>query len=249
MNRQPIWSGQSLKTPHNCPDKARKVRDLFDLIAPRYDLANTIISLGLSEYARSRLIRYVQTRLPRPQLILDLCSGPATIARNLAAKLNPPRIFAADFALNMLKTAQKHKLPANITLLCADAMNLPFPDNTFDLVTCVYGLRNFEDLGSGLHQIHRVLKPHGIMVAIDFQLPPNRIFRPIFNLYFKHLLPLIGSVITGSYGTGAYQYLPQSVTAWHDEGFLIESFYRAGFAHACSQRIGPGVMIMLAGEK
>lgn len=249
MMTDPFWPEYLIEDPHRCPDKAERVREMFNRIAPRYDLANTIISLGLAKYCRARLIRYVQERPQSPERILDICAGPGSISRMMARKLPGCRVVAADFAFNMLKTAQRYRLPTNLYFSCADGLRLPFQDNTFDVVTCAYGLRNLQDLERGLAEMHRVLKPGGRLAALDFQLPKNRLFRPLFRLYFTRILPLIGSIVTGTSRDGPYKYLPCSVATWYDEPALVDAMIRVGFSDARSRRLGLGTVILLSGEK
>lgn len=247
MKPDRIWSDTMLQDPHRCPDKARRVREMFNLIAARYDLANTIISFGLAQYARRRLIKHLKKSRKEPAAILDLCAGPATLTRVLAKNFQTPDLLAVDFAFNMLKTAQRRNLSGRIMLACADAMNLPFPDDIFDVVTCVYGLRNFQDLRQGLTEIHRVLKPGGQLAALDFQLPSNPIFRPVYKFYFNRIMPLIAAAVTGKYRP--YKYLPSSVSTWYDEAELLSSLSDVGFTQTRCRRIGQGVIILLTGIK
>jgi len=247
--RQPIWSDRLLADPHAAPDKAERLRMLFDLVAPRYDLANAVISLGLSEYARFRLVRRIRRLCPRPHRVLDLCCGPATLSKVLARTFPHANVVGADFSFRMLQTARRRTLPPNHRLAAADAMALPFANRSFDLVTCAYGLRNFADLDRGLREIGRVLKPGGRLVALDFQIPRNRLFRPIFTFYFRRVLPLVGGLLTGSLGSGAYHYLPSSVANWHSRDFLLECLRKAGFHETRCRTVGPDVMVLLTGAK
>ncbi len=246
---EPIWPDELLSNPHDAADKPDRVRRIFDLIAPRYDLANTIISFGLSKYARRRLLRHVEQQRSTTRRILDLCCGPATQSKLLAARFPDARIVAADFAINMLTTAQAQHLPANHELVCADAMALPFPDDTFDLVTCSYGLRNLIDLPKGLAEIHRVLTPGGAIAALDFQIPQNRIFKPLFCFYFKHVLPLIGAIVTGQRKADPYKYLTYSVSSWYGRDLLVQLMESAGLHNARAQSVGTDAIILLTGRK
>lgn len=246
---EPIWPEEYLDDPHGRPDKATRVRAMFDLIAPRYELANTIISLGLSKCARRKLLGHIRQRVSRPLRILDLCAGPGTLSRILATRYADAEVVAVDFSLNMLRTARTQRLIPNHGLVCADALDLPFADETFDLVTCVYGLRNFQDLDRGLGEAVRVLKNGGMFAALDFQMPRNRAFRSLFRVYFDRVLPVVGSLITGSRGQNAYKYLTSSVASWYDRAELVGLLRRAGLNRPGLGRVGPGVIVLLSGVK
>lgn len=245
----PIWPEELLGDVHARPDKAERVKRTFNLIAARYDLANVVISFGLSEYARGKLIRYLRRRVPGPQRILDLCAGPATLSRRLAKAFPAAQIMAVDFAVNMLHAARRHALPKNHHLVCADALALPFENDCFDLVTCVYGLRNLQSLPAGLAEIHRVLRGGALLAALDFQIPQGRLLKPLFGFYFTRVLPRLGAFFTGTARHDAYAYLPHSVTGWHDRRFLVECLSRVGFVQAGARRMGSDAFILLTGVK
>jgi len=247
--RDPIWPDELLDDPHRWADKSVRVKEMFDLIAQRYDLANTIISFGLAQYARYRFVQHIRSRLTEARGILDVCAGPGTMAVVLARTYPRAEVTAVDFSLNMLKAARRGIPSAAAALTCADALALPFRDNTFDLITCAYGLRNLQDLDRGLSEASRVLKPSGLFAALDFQMPRHGAFRWVFNLYFTHVLPVLGAIVAGRGRPNPYKYLPCSVTSWYDQDGLVRSFDRAGLKDIFASRIGPGVVVIISGVK
>ncbi len=231
-----IWSKQELEDPHRAADKARKVQAMFNAIAYRYDLANTVISFGQAGRWR-RCLADMAAKTADIHTILDLCCGTGAMMDVLSRRFPRAGIFGVDFAVEMLRASgQRHPCAA------ADALHLPFPDGRFDLLSCVFGLRNLESLECGLREIHRVLRPGGTVAVLEFQTPKSGVLRPFFNAYFQHVLPVIGSLSTFSFRLGAYEYLPRSVKSWYDGDFLIKLFQTTGFARVCVRKLCLGAV-------
>src|SRR5258707_7779280 len=200
-------------------DASKKVREMFTQIAPRYDLLNHLLSLHLDRIWRARTARRLQSILGRPEaLVLDLCCGTGDLAFALA-RAGSARIVGADFAHTMLIRARKkgavQAQPANQTTASqmpffeADALRLPFPSASFDLVTSAFGFRNLANYESGLREIQRVLKPGGAIAILEFTEPPEGLRGDFYRWYFSKVLPKIGGLISGQ--QSAYTYLPKSV--------------------------------------
>lgn len=225
------WSNEELKDPHGREDKAQKVQAMFNAIARRYDLANTVISFGQAGGWRKTLAKMIRERPGRPERVLDLCCGTGDMMKLMARVFPGAKIFGADFAVKMLerikwKSKSKSK---RFPCVAADALQMPFAHGQFDLVTCTFGLRNFQTLETGLQEIHRVLRPGGTLAVLEFQPPVGRLGGFFFNLYFHRILPILGTLVTASRKTGAYEYLPRSVSSWYGGNFLIELMAKKGF--------------------
>lgn len=185
---------------------------MFSEIAPRYDLLNRLLSLGVDLSWRRRAVALALER--RPRRILDLATGTGDLALLLKEGAPEAQVVGADFAPPMLALARRKAevRGVEVDFLEADALALPFPDASFDAVTVAFGFRNFADYQRALQEIHRVLAPGGRLVLLEFPPPPKGVFGLVYRLYFGKILPFIGGLISGSFG--AYRYLPESVEAF-----------------------------------
>jgi demethylmenaquinone methyltransferase/2-methoxy-6-polyprenyl-1,4-benzoquinol methylase len=213
---------------------------MFDAIAPRYDLLNHLLSAGIDRLWWRRTARAVRPILARPEaVVLDLCCGTGDMtlaldklrprALNQQPATNnqqPSPILAVDFSRNMLALAQPKFAGRNIRAIEADALHLPFADASIDLVTCAFGFRNLASYPEGLAELHRVLRPAGQIAILDFNQPTG-LMGALYSLYFKHILPLLGRLI--SRDPAAYTYLPQSVARFPAPPRMIELIAAAGF--------------------
>jgi demethylmenaquinone methyltransferase / 2-methoxy-6-polyprenyl-1,4-benzoquinol methylase len=188
---------------------ARAVREMFTAIAPRYDLLNHLLSANVDKLWWRRTAREFAPILSRPDTrVLDLCCGTGDMAFALRRQGPQAQITGADFSHAMLKLAlSKSSQGRPLKWIEADALQLPFADQSFDLVTSAFGFRNLADYDAGLREIRRVLKPGGEFGILDFS-EPEGIFGQLYKFYFKQVLPRIGELISGS---NAYSYLPASV--------------------------------------
>src|SRR5277367_4469470 len=204
----------------NEAEASRKVREIFTQIAPRYDLLNHLLSLQLDRLWRKRVARQLRTILQNPDAaVLDLCCGTGDLSFALARE-GKARIYGADFAHPMLVRAKQKNSMLNghssqpnantLPFLEADALRLPFGDNSFDLVTTAFGFRNLANYESGLREIQRILKPGGTIAILEFTEPPNTLSGKLYRIYFREVLSRIGGLISGNYT--AYTYLPKSVS-------------------------------------
>jgi demethylmenaquinone methyltransferase/2-methoxy-6-polyprenyl-1,4-benzoquinol methylase len=211
--------------PH--PDKGRSVRAMFDAIAPRYDLLNAVLSLGVDRGWRRQAVRAALAKAPGR--VLDVATGTADLALALKTARPAAEVVGVDFAEAMLRVgrakAARRGLP--VELLAGDGTALPYPDGTFDALTIAYGLRNFADVDAGLREFRRVLRPGGRLVVLEFPPPPRGPFGRLFRLYFTRVLPWIGARISGH--AGAYRYLPASVMAFPTPERLARQILEAGF--------------------
>lgn len=201
---------------------------MFDSISGRYDLLNHLLSGGIDRRWRRKAIRLL--RSARPQYILDVATGTGDLAVE-ALRLNPVHVTGVDLSEGMLAQGRNKigrlGLADKIDLIQGDSENLPFGSNKFDAVTVGFGVRNFEDLGLGLREIHRVLKPGGIVVILEFSKPRWFPFNKIYDFYFRAILPKIGRWISGD--NAAYSYLPASVQAFPDGEAFVDRLRETGF--------------------
>jgi demethylmenaquinone methyltransferase/2-methoxy-6-polyprenyl-1,4-benzoquinol methylase len=205
------------------------IRRMFAEIAPRYDRANRILSMRLDARWRRHLARHL---LAAPGRVLDLASGTGELAVELR-RVGGHSVVAADFTLEMLLSAREKR-----ERITADALALPFASGSFDAVAVGWGIRNFADALVGLHEIRRVLVPGGAVGVLDLSTPAGWM-RPVFNLYFDRVVPLIGGAVTGS--ASAYQYLHDSVRQFPEGSAFLEMLERAGFSEGKAERLSGGV--------
>ena len=186
---------------------AKDVNNMFASIAKRYDLANYILSLGLHKSWQSKALSLLP--INKNLKCLDLCTGTGALLGDLCKKYD--QVVGADFCLEMLEIAKdefQEQVNQGLKLDLEDALNLSYKDNSFDIITVAYGVRNFENLEKGLKEINRVLSDKGIVLIIEFGQVTG-IVKPFFLLYSKFIMPLIGKIVTGN--LDAYKYLPQTV--------------------------------------
>ncbi len=230
----------------NTGNFSQQIQNMFSAIAPRYDLLNKLLSFGMDSYWRKRAISILN---PKPnQIILDLATGTADIAIEIAKKvsLGTVEIIGVDFSPKMLEFGNKKIKEANldktIKLMEGKAESLEFSDHTFDGLTVAFGVRNFSDLKKGLFEMHRVLKPNGSMVILEFSLPKNLILKKIYTVYFNKFLPLIGNLISGH--KEAYTYLPESVGQFPSGSEFIKTLEKVGFQKVRYRQLTFGIVTM-----
>jgi demethylmenaquinone methyltransferase/2-methoxy-6-polyprenyl-1,4-benzoquinol methylase len=242
--------GSPLGTPDRIEETGRAVQRMFAAVAPRYDFLNHLLSLGLDVRWRYAASRALQAALAQPRLlVLDVCCGTGDLALALARHA-AGRVVAADFCLPMLERARHKakrsgKLP--ITLLAADALTLPFPDNSVDVITSAFGFRNLANYALGLREMWRVLRPAGTLAILEFSRVRWPVFGPIFRAYSAHVLPRIGTWISGV--KGPYQYLHDSVKRFPDQEGLAQQLVAAGFVSVRYQNYLGGVAALHLGLK
>jgi demethylmenaquinone methyltransferase/2-methoxy-6-polyprenyl-1,4-benzoquinol methylase len=215
-------------TPYNTTEgKKKQVTKMFDNIAGSYDFLNHTLSLGMDNIWRKTAIKKLTNN---PTTILDIATGTGDFAIS-ASKYTNANITGIDISQGMLdvgiKKIAKKELTDRIKLQLADSEDLPFKDSSYDAVTAGFGVRNFEDLNKGLSEMHRTLKKGGIVAILEPSEPSSFPLKQFYNLYFHHILPFIGGII--SKDKNAYTYLPDSVSAFPSgKDFLVE-LEKAGF--------------------
>ena len=218
-----------------------EVAAMFDGVAKRYDLVNDLLSLGQTKAWRKATTAIIA---PKPGMqILDLAAGPGSSSEPLYKA--GATVFATDFSEGML--AQGRKARPYLNFLKADALNLPFEDNRFDVVTISYGLRNTVEYDKALVEAFRVTKTGGRIVIAEFSHPTNRIFRSIYFNYLMSLLPAIAKTISSN--ADAYVYLAESIKAWPDQASLAKSLEKAGWSQVGWKNLTFGVVAVHSGIK
>lgn len=223
----PISPESRSRTLPNEQERHDYVRALFDAIAPRYDLLNSLLSLRLHHAWRRTAAR--AARLEPGDTALDLCTGTGDFAAQLARYVGPTgRVVGGDFSLPMLRLgARKTRHSSGVVqMTLADAQRLPYPENRFDAVTIGFGIRNVADREQGIREMARVVRPGGRVVILEFNQPQNRLFAALYRGYSFTILPWLGGLISGR--RSAYEYLPSSVAAFPSREALAEMMRRAG---------------------
>ena len=211
-------------------EASRWVRSMFGRVAPRYDLANHLLSANVDRYWRNRTVERVRDILRRPEaVVVDLACGTADLLIALERDAGR-RLIGSDFCHPMLTGAQTkiRRDGLKSILVESDALALPFPDVSLDLITIAFGYRNLANYKAGLVEMRRVLRPGGGLAILEFTQPPNAAFANVYNWYSRRVLPVIGGAISGA--PEAYRYLPESVRKFPDAPELARMMEDAGFA-------------------
>jgi len=237
-------------TPYEKQDVPKKaqVEEMFDNIAHRYDFLNHLMSLGIDKLWRKSAVRILKQH--HPKTVLDIATGTADFAIE-DYKAQPEKIVGIDIAEQMLVIGREkikaRGLSEKITLQKGDSENLPFADNSFDAITVGFGVRNFENLAKGLKEMHRVLKPGGIAIVLEFSKPRVFPVKQVFYVYFHYVCPLIGRWF--SKDSRAYTYLPESVDSFPEGNNFLTKLKEAGFQNTQCKPLTFGISSIYTGYK
>ena len=223
---------------------------MFDGIAPSYDRLNHLMSLGVDRRWRRRAVKEVVDGTA--QQILDIACGTGDLTIDIAKAAGSGSIVTgSDISEGMMSfvmsKAAHEGVSERIKLEVADGCNLQWEEGSFDRVTCAFGIRNFEDKSKGLQEFQRVLKPGGKLVILELSVPSNKLLLALYKLYFLHIMPWIGGIISGD--KAAYKYLPASVMAFPAPEAFCGMISAAGFRDVRHRALSLGLCRMYIGEK
>lgn len=228
--------------------KKAQVKEMFDGIAYRYDFLNHFLSLGIDNLWRKKALRNLASF--KNPFILDVATGTGDLAI-AALKYKPSKIKGIDLSTGMLQLGlekmKKRGLDHIIELEQGDSENLQFAENTFDAVTVAFGVRNFENLEKGLSEMCRVLKKDGKAIILEFSKPQSKFFRALFNLYFFHILPFLGKLV--SKHSTAYTYLPESVDSFPSGNDFLRIMEKCSFRNVNARIVSGGIATIYTGVK
>jgi demethylmenaquinone methyltransferase/2-methoxy-6-polyprenyl-1,4-benzoquinol methylase len=228
---------------------AAAVRDMFDHIAPRYDLLNHVLSANVDRLWWRRTARQFKSILARADArVVDLCcgTGDMTLALRQLSPATAAPYLGIDFAHQMLVRGRDKFSGKGIIALEGDALSLPLPDDSVDLLTSAFGFRNLANYRAGLEEIYRVLRPGGEFGILDFS-EPRGLLGKLYRFYFKNVLPKIGTVISGV--SGPYAYLPASVERFPEPHEMLKQMKSVGFVDVSWTQYTFGIAGLYRGRK
>lgn len=230
-------------------EKGRAIRQMFDEIAPRYDLLNRLLSFGVDR--RWRRIAVRQLAVPPGGRVLDVATGTGDVALEIARQTDSSVLVVGnDFTQGMLVLGREKvansPYQGRIELVNAPCEAIPHPDGTFDGATIAFGIRNVVDRERGLREMARVLKPGGRVVVLEFATPCSWLFRAVYLFYFHQLLPRLGGLLSRR---SAYQYLPESVQEFPDRQTFLRMMGEAGLTSLRHIDLTGGIAVIYVGTK
>lgn len=247
----PAWTAPELAAPHAHADKPSKVRAMFAAIAGSYDLNNRLHSLGRDQAWRRTAVR---TAAVNPgDHVLDVACGTGDLTQAFA-RTPAARVTGLDFTREMLNVAERKRaalpsqLAARIAYIEGDAMALPFPDASFDVVSIAFGIRNVADPARALGEFARVLRPGGRLVVLEFDRPANPLMRWFNDVYCARVMPVTATLVSGD-RSGAYRYLPASVGTFMTRGAMADLLAARGFRDVASRALSMGICVCYRGVR
>ena len=224
------------------------IQDMFNAVAPKYDFLNGLLSAGCDRYWRKAAVDELEPVTNR--LFLDVATGTADIALELAHR-DQTRVIGVDFSDAMLKLGKnkvsERKMETSVQLLPGTAENLPLQKDSFDGAISAFGARNFADINTAIGEIHRVLKPKGKIVILEFSFPQNGLLQWLYRLYFEKILPVMGRCISGH--KNAYSYLPNSVGTFPKGKAFASILKDVGFESVKFRELTLGITTIYTGFK
>ncbi len=230
-------------------ERKKESYKIFNEIAGTYDLLNHTLSLGIDIYWRNKLLKH----LPIKETInaLDLATGTGDVPLTLIKDERIKKITGLDLSKGMvdigIQKVKKKNLDKKINLMIGDAVNIPAADNSFDLTTISFGIRNFSDPQKSLHDIYRVLRKDGRVMIMEFAIPSNALVRAVYFFYFRHFLPKIGNIV--SKHKDAYTYLNKTVEQFPYGKDFLKLMENAGFKNLECRPLTFGIAMLYIGDK
>ena len=230
-------------------EKVRRVRGVFDSVADNYDLMNDVMSAGIHRLWKRYAVGMSGIRAG--QTVLDLAGGTGDITRLMAPRVGDEgHVVLTDINAAMLSNGRRALLDSgitgNVTFAQVDAEQLPFPENSFDLVTIAFGLRNVTDKQRALDSICRVLKPGGCLLVLEFSRPAKAL-KPVYDFYSLNILPKLGKLIAGD--EESYRYLAESIRMHPDQETLQSMMQQAGFERCDYHNLSGGIVAIHRGYR
>jgi demethylmenaquinone methyltransferase/2-methoxy-6-polyprenyl-1,4-benzoquinol methylase len=230
-------------------EKKRFVKEKFSSISGKYDLLNSLLSLQIDRYWRWRTVRLLR-EFPGGW-VMDLCAGTLPLSLELARQAPKRQVLSIDFCEDMLR-AGASALPRDgrserIYPVCGDGEIIPAPTNSFWGCTVAFGVRNLSRTLAGLEEMHRILRPTGKLLILEFSRPTNPIIKPLYNWYLNRVLPTVAGLISGD--KEAYEYLASSIAAFYEPEELLSMMREAGFATAKRIPLTFGIVSIYIGIK
>ena len=225
-------------------EHARRVREMFAKIAPRYDLLNHVLSANIDVRWRRRTVKTLKPLLAKDARVLDVGCGTGDLSLALFDN-TAAEVTGIDFCAPMLRLA-KFKAP-RLQFIEGDALSLPFAEASFDGLTIGFALRNLADVERGLRELLRVLKPNGHVAILEFSHPVNPVFASFVRFYNWRLLPWIGGLVSGS--RGAYEYLPDTISKFPNQETLAAMMRAAGFVDVGFENLSGGIAALHIGRR
>ena len=234
----------------NSMKDSNQIQTMFNAVAPRYDFLNRFLSIGCDKHWRKIAVN--QLGKLENKVFLDMATGTADIALEIAKRTPKSlQVTGIDCSYTMLKIGRnkidKANLNRSISLIPGLAENIPIKDHFFDGAITAFGVRNFSDFHKGLQEMHRVLKPNGVIVVLEFSFPKNKILQWIYGIYFKKILPFVGRIISGH--KTAYSYLPESVINFPQGETFKNLLKDSGFKKVSLKTLSFGIVTLYAGIK
>lgn len=235
------------KYKHTGNDKKDFVQSMFDKISFKYDFFNHLTTFYIDKYWRFQFIK--ELHIKDNVKVLDIATGTGDVIISITKKYRNINSIGFDCSQNMLDIAKNKSNNKNlpyIEYIQGFAENLPFDDNSIDIITISFGMRNFNDYELALKEIYRVLKPNGKLAILEFCRPKNNLFQIIFSFYFNKIIPIIGKILTGE---KIFDYLPESVNNFFSISELSQKIEKFGFSKTKSKNLTFGICSILIGKK
>ena len=244
-----MYAQEKIKPYEGNAHKREQVEQLFDNIAPTYDALNHTLSFGFDRAWRRKAIRALAAY--NLVSVLDVATGTGDFALAIARELKLRQVTAVDISEGMMSVGREKAAREGLhDVVCfqkEDCSHLSFSDDSFDAVTVTFGVRNFENLDACLCEMHRVLNKGGHLVLLELSYPHNSLWRFLFNIYSKVVMPVVGRIISGD--DSAYTYLPETMAAFPQGEVMREILLKNGFSQACFRRLTMGICTLYIAEK
>lgn len=270
----PAWTDPLLANPHAVADKAARVNKMFSAIAPSYDLNNRLHSMGMDQHWRNVAVKMAEVK-PTDQIV-DVACGTGDLTLKFAKRLRSVAsgqrsdnkgkaaggVLGIDFTYEMLpiarakaarqienrKSVPRPAIENPPSFVQGDAMCLPLPDKSADILSIAFGIRNVSDWGKAIDEFARVLKPGGRLIILEFSLPTNPVMRGLYNFYFRKIMPRTATLISGD-KSGAYKYLPESVNTFISRQAMQDRMKAAAFGEIEARAMTFGICVCYKGVR